>query len=279
MKYGVGVAIVVALILMIGGRCLTVVPAGHVGVHDLFGKVSDQEIPAGLHLKHPFANVAQMSVKTQDYTMSFEAGEGKVKGRSDAISALTREGLEVALDVTMLYHLDPDKASEVYKTIGLNYSEVVVRPKVREAIRSSTAAYDAKDIYSEKRQELQKAIEDDLALALAERGIIVEKVLLRHVGLPAMIATAIQQKLQAEQNTQAMKFVLEKEHKEAERRTIEAGGIASAQKVIAQSLTPEYLQWRYVTTLEKLAGSENTTFVITPFDQKLVPMLPLGERK
>ncbi len=275
-KIGGAVAVVVAGIL--GLRSCTIVPAGHVGVRDLFGSVSEQELVSGLNARFPLTSVKKMSIKTQAYTMSIVPGEGQVGERPDVVSTLTKEGLPVDVDVTVLYRLQPEKASDVYKTIGLEYPEIVVRPKIREAIRTSVAVYEAKDIYSEKRLELQNQIRNYLEKSLSERGIVIEDVLLRHVGLPKKVSDAIEEKLEAEQQAQRMQFILDKEVREAERKKIEAGGIAEAQKIISGSLTPEYLQWRYITTLEGLVKAPNTTFVITPYDQKLIPMLPL-ERK
>lgn len=226
------------------------VPAGHVGVYDLWGKVRDQVVYPGLHMKIPFANVEKMSIQTQDYTMSIVEGEGVVKG-IDSISALTKEGLTVDLDVTVWYKLDHTKAAEIYKTVGVNYLGVLVRPKIREAIRAITAKYDAKTIYSEDRarlqQEIQAAIEEDLE----PRGVIIEKVLLRNVQLPQKVRGAIEEKLQAEQEAQRMEFVLLREKQEAERKRVEAQGIADANRVISGSLSENYLRWYWITNLDK----------------------------
>jgi len=278
-KYRIGGIAALLAAGVIGLRSCTIVPAGNVGVRDLFGDVSAREIPSGLHAKHPLAQIRKMSIKTQEYTMSIASEEGERQGRSDTISALTKEGLPVDLDVTVLYRLNPEKASDVYKTIGMDYAEIVVRPKIREAIRSNAALYMAKEMYSEKRQDLQNGIRVYLSDTLTERGIEIEDVLLRHIGLPEKLKAAIEEKLSAEQEAQRMEFVLDKERKEAERKEVEAGGLAKAQGIIAESLTPEYLQWRYITTLEGLVDSQNTTFVITPYDQKLIPMLPLEQEK
>jgi len=250
--------IIICLILImsiifigIGLTSIYTIPAGYIGVYDLFGNVKPNEIPTGLHFKNPFANIIKMSIQTQEYTMSGIPDEGLKKGMNDAISALTKEGLTVDLDVTVWYRLQSDKADEIYKTVGVNYVEVLVRPKIRESIRSITARYDAKTIYSENREGLQLKIGETIALDMKERGIIIEKVLLRNVQLPEKVKTAIEDKLQAEQEAQRMEFILQKESQEAERKRIEAAGIADANKIISGSLTNSYLEWYWITNLDK----------------------------
>jgi regulator of protease activity HflC (stomatin/prohibitin superfamily) len=226
------------------------IPAGHVGVYDLFGNVNDKEIPTGLHMKNPLASVTKMSVMTKEYTMSIISDEGAKQG-SDTISALTKEGLSVDLDVTVWYKIIPDKASDIYQNVGTDYVNIIVRPKVREAIRSVIARYEAKNIYSEDREKVQVEIQQEIEKDLSERGIIIEKVLLRNVGLPVRVSNAIEQKLEAEQQSQQMQFVLERERQEAERKIIEADGIAKSQDIIDKTLTQEYLTYLWIQNLDK----------------------------
>lgn len=240
----------VVLVLVLLFSVVYTVPAGHVGVYDLFGKVAEQEVYPGLHVKNPFASVEKMSIQTQEYTMSIVDDEGARRG-VDSISALTKEGLTVDLDVTVWFKLDHTKASDMYKTVGVNYVGVLVRPKVREAIRAITAKYDAKTIYSEDRAQLQIEIQKAIAEDLDDRGIMIEKVLLRNVRLPEKVRGAIEDKLQAEQEAQRMEFVLLREKQEAERKRVEAGGIADANRVISGSLSENYLRWYWITNLDK----------------------------
>jgi len=258
--------IIILLFLIFGGLIYTI-PAGHVGVYDLFGNVRDNEIPTGLHIKIPFAHIEKMSMKTQEYTMSIIAEEGEVKGRSDTISALTKEGLSVDLDITVWYKLQPDKASDIYQTVGIDYREILVRPKIREAIRSVIAKYEAKTIYSEDRERVQIEIQEEVEKDLKDRGILIEKVLLRNIQLPEKVRTSIEEKLQSEQEAQRMEFVLQKEEKEAQRKRVEAQGIADANKIIANSLTDQYLQWYWIENLDK-----HSSVIYVPIGEDGMPM-------
>ena len=238
---------------------IIIVDAGETGVYSLFGKVKDSELSSGFHLVIPLAKVTKMSIRTEEYTMSIAQGEGK-KYSADAITSLTKEGLSVDLDMTVLYRLQEEKASDVYRELGLNFDEKIIRPTIRTSIRDVIAQYEAKDIYSEKREEAASKIGDSLKKALDLRGIIIEDVLLRNVALPANLANAIQEKLQAEQEAEKYDFILAKEKKEKERKIIEAEGQQEAQRIINQSLTTNYLYYNYIS---KLQDREGTIYVPT----------------
>lgn len=246
--------IVVLIGLSFVGSFWVIIGTGQTGVQSLFGKVRDQELSSGFHLKNPFVRITKMNIRTQEYTMSIAKGEGK-RFAADAIAALTKEGLNVDLDITVLYHLDEEKSSDVFRDVGLEYDEVIIRPQIRSVIREVIARYDAKDIYSEKRQEATSAILVDLQNRLAVRGIEVEEVLLRNVQLPGDLAQSIQEKLQAEQDAERYDFVLEQEKKEAERKRLEAEGQRDSQQIINQSLTPRYLQFLYIESLKEREGT------------------------
>jgi len=255
-KLGIWITLGVFLLVFLSfiTAFFVVVDSGETGVQSFFGKVKDNEFSSGFHLKNPLVKITKMNVRTQDYTMSIAQGEGKKYG-SDVISALTKEGLSVDLDITVLYHLLEEKASDIFRDVGLNYDEVIIRPQIRSIIREVIAQYEAKDIYSEKRQEASKGILDSLALKLEPRGIEVEDVLLRHVELPTDLAGSIQQKLQAEQEAERYDFILQKETKEAERKIIEAEGQRDAQQIINQSLTTRYLEYLYINSLKDREGT------------------------
>ncbi len=256
-RYMKSYAVVLAVlffILFFGSSFWTVIRSGHTGVQSLFGRVYDQELSSGFHIKNPFVRVTQMSVRTEDYTMSITQGEGQLAG-PDAIRALTKEGLNIDLDITVLYRLTEEKASDVYRDVGLNYDEVVIRPQIRSTIREIVALYSAKDIYSEKRGEATANILEVLQSSLDPRGIEVEDVLLRNVVLPAKLANSIEEKLQAEQDAERYDFILEVEKKEAERKRVAAEGQRDAQQIINQSLTTRYLQYLYIESLEDRAGT------------------------
>lgn len=256
--------VVMAVVVLVVFNMVAIVPAGQTGVLHLFGKVNDTELSSGIHLINPFASVSEISVRTEQYTMSIASTEGQHSG-DDSIEALTKEGLKVALDMTVLYHLVEDKASDVYRTIGLNYDEKIIRPEVRSAIREVIALYEAKDIYSEKREEAVGKIEQILKDSLSPRGIELESVLLRNVQLPQMLAQGIEEKLTAEQEAQKYDFILQTETKEAERKRIEASGQRDAQQIINESLTDRYVQYLYVQNLEKREGT-----IYVPYDMPLL---------
>ena len=242
------------IVLLVLFKSLVVVDAGETGVYHLFGKVRDRELKSGIHLINPLAVVTKMSIRTEEYTMSIVKGEGKKVG-ADAITALTKEGLSVDLDMTVLYHLMEDSASDIYKNVGLNYEEKIIRPEIRAGIREVVARYEAKDIYSEKREEAAGEIKNQLQASIEDRGIAIEGVLLRNVALPAKLANSIQEKLQAEQEAQRMEFVLQREEKEAERKRVEAAGQRDAQTIINESLTDKYLNYLYIKEIKDRQGT------------------------
>jgi regulator of protease activity HflC (stomatin/prohibitin superfamily) len=250
------IAIIISffILIILIANAVIVVDVGEVGVVSLFGKVSDNVIYSGLHLINPLARVTKMSIRTGEYTMSRTASEGKKTG-DDSITALTREGLNVTLDITALYRLDAVKAADVYRTIGLDYQEKIVRPEIRSSIREVVAQYDAKDLYATKREEANQKIFDILKSALAHRNIILESLLLRDVGLPVNLTQAIQEKLAADQEAQKYDFILQKEEKEKQRKIIEAEGQRDAQKIINESLSTNYLYYSYINSLKDRQGT------------------------
>jgi regulator of protease activity HflC (stomatin/prohibitin superfamily) len=265
--------------ILIIASLIRIVPAGNVGVQVLFGKVlTGSTLSEGLNVVNPFIDLEIMTVRTQAYTMSIAAEEGQRYG-DDAITSLTKDGLEVAMDLTVWFHLDAIEAGTVFQKIGKDYVAKIVRPAARTAIRNTAVKYNAVEIYSEKREEVQTEINISLAVDFEERGIILEKVLLRNIKLPAKVKNAIEAKLEADQDAQKMEFVLLKEIKEAERKKIEAGGIAAAQRIIAQSLIGEkgraYLSWKYLENLRSLYQSPNNTIVISPYDKSFIPLLQI----
>ena len=246
------VVLVIAVVVLI--KSVVVIPAGETGVVHLFGKVRENEVRSGIHLINPLAMVTKMTIRTEEYTMSILKNEGKKVG-ADAITALTKEGLNVDLDITVLYHLNEEQASDVYRDVGTNYEEKIIRPQIRSGIREVVAQYVAGDIYSEKRKEVEAGILTALQETVDPRGIAVEEVLLRNVVLPANLAQSIQEKLQADQEQQKYDFVLQKEVKEKERKVIEAEGQRDAQSIINQSLTPTYLHYLYIRELKDREGT------------------------
>jgi prohibitin 1 len=224
-----------------------VVPPGNVGVLVLLGKVYGT-IPEGVHLVNPLASMELMSVRTREV---FEHAE-----------APSKEGLNVVLEVSCLYHLMPNKADQVYRDLGPKFEEIVVKPQFRAAIRDNTVKHESKDLYTSGREVITQEIYKELVGDLKPRGIAVEKILLRRIQLPQLVVEAINSKLAADQEAQRMQFVLAKERQEAERKRIEAQGIQDFQKIVAQGLTDQLLRWKGIEATRALAESKNTKTVI-----------------
>lgn len=258
------IGIVLFVLLVIGGP-ITVVPAGHVGVKDFFGKVSPNALPAGVHVVLPFTRVIKMSIQTQE-----------VKETTEVPS---KEGLMMDLEGSLLFRLDPAKAAEMYRTVRKDYQEIAVHPQMRSAIREITASYEAKALYSAEREQIARETFDLFQKMSKGRGIIAEAVLLRKIGLPPIVANAIQEKLKREQEAEQMKFVLQKEQQEAERKRIEAQGIADFQKIVAQGLSPQLLEWKGIEATEKLAMSPNTKIVVVGNPKSGLPIILGGQDK
>jgi prohibitin 1 len=255
--------IVFILILFLLLRAARVVPAGHVGVVDLFGKVRAEALASGLHLVNPLANVHRMSIQTSE-----------VKETMDTPSS---EGLIVHLDVSILYHLDSSKAPEVYRTIGSDYESVLVKPNVRSAVREVTSSYEAKALYSPEREKMSAEINQHIVAAIQPRGVVVERMLLRDVALPPRVQQAIQEKLSAEQEAARMQFVLQKEKQEAERKKIEAEGISNFQKIVTEGINENLLKWKGIEATKELALSSNAKVVVIGAGKEGLPLILGGD--
>lgn len=255
----VGVTAFVALILFLILNPIRIIPAGHVGVQDWFGTVSDGIMSPGIGMVAPFTRVQRMSTQTME-----------IMEKSDTPS---REGLIIDLEVSLLYRIDPSKAPVIYKTIGKEYDKVVVQPQFRSAIREVTASYDAKSLYSSERSKIAREIQDMFVSLTKSKGIIADQVLLRKVGLPPVISNAIQEKLKREQESEQMKFVLQKESQEAERKRIEARGIQDFQTIVSQGINDKLLEWKGIEATEILAKSPNTKIVVIGNPKNGLPLI------
>ncbi|MFA5835015.1 MAG: prohibitin family protein [Bacteroidota bacterium] len=229
-------------------NCFTVIPAGHVGVIDFFGTVSDNTIKSGINFVNPLARIVKMSIKTQEI--------------KEVMEVPSKEGLTVQLEVSVLYHLNPEKAADVYKTVGEDYESIIIEPQFRSVTRGVTASFEAKALYTSEREHLSQLLLNEIMKAISERGITVESAPLRRVTLPAGLSSSIEQKLQSEQESQRMQFVLTKEKQEADRKRIEAQGISDFQKIVNQGLNSQLLTWKGIEATEKLAMSPNTKVII-----------------
>ena len=269
--------LVVIIVVVVILSCLVQIGPGQIGVPILFGNVQENVLHSGLNFVNPLVEVEKMDVKIQTYTMSGVKDEGNIQG-DDAITTLSSDGLTIKLDVTVWFRLNDIEAPNVLRTIGIDYVEKIVRPATRTALRDVSVMYNATEIYSSKREDFTNQVAKNLEKSFENKGIMLEKVLLRNVQLPDKVKEAIDEKIAAEQRAQQMVYVLQKERQEAERKKVEASGIAEAQKIISNTINSQYLQWKYIETLKDLLNSKNNTIVITPFDQKLTPLLNLNQR-
>lgn len=259
------ILLIIALLLgfIVISKSITVIPAGHVGLKDFFGKVSDRTLSAGLHLVNPLLRIHKMTIRTQEVT--------------EEANVPSKEGLSVHLAVSLLFSLDPQKAAQVYKTIGPDYLRVVVVPQLRSIVRGVTASYEAKALYTAERETISNEMFSHLQQPLLERGMTVEKVLLRSATLPPILATAIEKKLEAEQQSEQMKFVLNKETQEADRKRIEAQGIADFQRIVTAGLTDSFLRWKGIEATSKLADSQNSKVVVIGSGKDGLPIILGGQ--
>jgi len=234
---------------------------GKVGVKSLFGKVHKGVLNSGLHMINPLLDVTIFDVQTHNYTMSAVHDEGD-KGGDDAIRVLSNDGLEVVIDLTVLYKIIPEEAPAIYQNIGENYNNKIVRPVTRTRIRDNAVFYDAVSLYSTKREEFQQRIFKTIEADFKSRGLILEQLLIRNINLPASVKTTIESKINAEQDAQKMVFVLQKEKQEAERKRVEAQGIADYQRIITSTLTDKQLQYEMIKAQKEIATSSNSKVII-----------------
>jgi prohibitin 1 len=253
------IAVVVAAVIALV-NLFTVVPAGTVGVVDFLGNVSDHTLRPGVNLVNPMARVIKYSFKTQEV--------------KENMTIPSKEGLPIQLEISLVYRLDPAKANEIYKTVeGGDYLNVILIPQFRSVTRGVTAKYEAKALYTEAREQMASEIVTALQNVVGERGIVIETVPLRQIILPAKLSQSIEEKLQAEQESQRMAFVLKKEEQEADRKRIEAKGIADFQEIVSEGINQNLLRWKGIEATEKLASSNNSKVVVIGSGKDGLPLI------
>jgi regulator of protease activity HflC (stomatin/prohibitin superfamily) len=274
--------LVVATIFTAAASTLTQVPAGHVGVPVLFGKVQDYTLAEGLHVVNPLLSVEKMSVRTEVYTMSSAAGDRGKTGPADGIVTLSSDGLRMPVDVSIAYRLVGEDAAWVYRNIGPDYVHKIIRPASRTAVREATARFSAQDAYAVKREELAQVMEVALRRRIAAileqyefegTAVVVQQVLLRNVDLPPRVKESIEEKLAAEQDAQRMQFVLAKERQEAERKRIEAEGIRDFQVTVSEGIDDNLLRWKGIDATLQVAQSDNAKIVIVGSGKDGLPII------
>lgn len=245
-------------------QAITVVPAGSVGVVDFFGNVSENTLKAGINFVNPMAKVQLFSIKTQEF--------------KETMAVPSKEGLSVQLELSLLFSLDPENASKIYKTVGPNYQEIILTPQFRSVVRGVTAKYEAKALYTASREELQTSIRDELQTLVEPRGILVENAPMRQIILPPGLTASIEEKLKAEQESQRMQFVLRKEEQEADRKRIEAKGISDFQEIVSKGISEQLLKWKGIEATEKLASSNNSKIVVIGSGKDGLPIILGGDK-
>ena len=243
-----GLLLLVVVIGLLGSCGLRTISTGHVGVTTLFGRVTGERLDEGIHLVNPLKRVAELSVRTQE-----------VKEQAAVPSS---EGLIMRLEASLLYRLDPARAPDVFQRLGDGYSQVVISPNFRSVMRAVTTAHTASTLYSEGRETVARQMLEQMQKALGDRGIIVENVLLRDIVLPETLRNAIEAKQQADQEAQRMNFVLQRERQEAERKRIEAQGVADYQRIVAQGLNQQLLEWKGIEATMEIAKSQNSKVIV-----------------
>jgi len=255
----VAAGIAAFIVVMLLFASVTRVESGHVGVLTLFGRVTGEVLPEGMHLINPFKTNNEMSVRTQE--------------TKESASVPSSEGLVMNLDTSLIYHLEPGKAAEVYQKIGPTYENVLIEPNLRAAIREATASHTANALYTGEREMVAKQIFDQMSSTIGNRGFMVESILLRDIQLPQTLKSSIEAKQQAEQDALAMNFRLQKETQEAQRKRIEAQGIRDFQQIVAQGISPQLLEWKGIEATENLSKSANTKIVVIGNGKNGLPII------
>jgi prohibitin 1 len=258
----VAIAVVGFFIVILLFAAVAKVPSGCVGVLTLFGRVTGEVLPEGIHLVNPFKSNNVMSIRTEQI--------------KESASVPSSEGLVMALDTSLLFHLNPGRAADLYQRIGPMYIETLVEPSLRAAIREATASHSANALYTGEREKVAQEIYVQLSRELGKRGLEVENVLLRDIQLPATLKASIETKQQAEQESLAMSFRLQKERQEADRKRIEAQGIHDFQQIVAQGISPALLEWKGIEATESLARSPNSKIVVIGNSKNGLPLI-LGQ--
>jgi len=244
------------IILIFLTSCVTV-RQGTVGVKRTVGKIKKESLQPGARWFNPFTSkVIIVPIRTENLEVNLELP--------------SKEGLNVIAEISILYHVEQNKATDVIGTIGEDYEETMILPVFRAAAADVTAKFMAKDMHTGNRMGIEKEIRDKMMSTLDERGFVIESVLMKSIQLPAGLYQAIEDKLEAEQDAQRMEFILQKERQEAERRKIEAEGIRDANRIISEGLTPEVLRYKAIEAYRELSTSPNAKLIIGSGDQPIL---------
>ncbi len=259
----VGLLVIVLGVVVLGSCSLTTIDTGHVGVLTLFGQVTREQLPEGMHIINPLKAVTKLSIRTQE---SKEIAE-----------VPSSEGLLIHLEASLLYRLEPAQATDVYQKIGRDYMDVVVSPNFRSVMRTVTAAHTASALYSDARESVAQQMLVEMRKIVQPRGIMIENVLLRDIKLPATLKASIEAKQQADQDAQRMNFILQKERQEAERKRIEAQGISDFQRIVTLGISQQLLDWKGIEATIEIAKSPNAKVVVIGNPKNGLPVIFSGQ--
>lgn len=227
-----------------------VIRPGEVGIKQKFGKLKGKTKTQGLLFYNPFtSSVVRVPIRTIN--------------REIKLNLPSKEGLNVQAEISILYHIEQEKVSEIISSVGKGYEGTLILSTFRSASADVCARFYAKDMHSGKRGEIEKEIKSQMSTLLDDRGFIIEAVLMKSITLPKGLYSAIESKLQAEQEAQQMKFILQREEKEAERKRIEAAGIRDAQLIIKEGITEGNIQWKSLEVLKEISMSPNAKLILT----------------
>ena len=261
----VGYGFMGAGVLLALANTFTVISVGEVGVQHFLGNVSQSALEQGVHLINPLASVEKMSTREQSFPPD---------GSVERIDAQTSEQLNVAMEVSLLYRIDPGTAPDLYQRIGSEdqIKSRIVMNSIRNGVRDAVATKSINEIFSPNRRELATQMKEAIQSKAGDR-IEVLDVFVRDVQAPPLVRQAIEEKLQREQQVAAERFQTEIIQEKARQQTEQAKGIAEAQRIISQGLTPQYLTFYYIEQLAKLpAGS----VVYVPTEGGVPLMRPVG---
>ncbi len=227
-----------------------VVRQGEVGMKRKLGKLNQQVIQPGAVGFNPFiTRIIKLPIRTMNMEITSNLP--------------SKEGLNVNAVISILYRIDPAKAPWIVENLGLNYEEVIISSVFRSAAADVCSRFYAKDMHSAQRATIEREITEQMSKVINPQGIIVEAVLMKNIQLPAGLARAVEEKLEAEQDAQRMEFLLEREKREAQRKMIEAQGIRDAQKIIAEGLSQRIIEWQSIEAFKEVAKSPNAKVIIT----------------
>jgi regulator of protease activity HflC (stomatin/prohibitin superfamily) len=263
-RRGIGLLLVIVILAIGAASSTSCVKTGHVGVVTLFGRVTGRTMGEGIHLVNPLSRVHEMDIKTRE-----------VKERAAVPSS---EGLIMGLEASVLYHMQPDRAAEVLRTIGPDYAEVLLIPNFRSAMRGVTASNTASSLYSDARESIARQIQEHLQAQVQPRGIVIETVLLRDLQLPETLKHAIEAKQQAQQEAQRMEYVLQREKQESERKRVEAQGIKDFQNIVSEGISDRLLEWKGIEATIELARSSNAKVVVVGNTKTGLPLIFAGDK-